>query len=291
MSAPDILYHYCSTDSFHKIISGRSLRLSALSFSNDYLEGRLARLVIRSLSRESNLDEYQKKNIEDLMDLFENSFDSHGFCLSGSADVLSQWRGYADDGNGLSIGFSTKYLKSLIANQQASRNGALALSQVLYTDDDHRKVVKPIFNEVLKIVKDPDFDDRFFGGLLSIAPDNFILDKRNKAAEKKFRLLEAMTKLLPKMFTLKTSAFSEESEWRLQESCVYREVSLGKHVASRNQLIPFHLLNIDKIDDIEPIAEIVLGPKHKTPLPNLKGFLDQYDFKNVVMRTSSASYR
>lgn len=291
MGAPEILYHYCSTESFYKIISGKSIRLSALSFSNDYLEGRLARLVIRSLSTEHGLDEYQKKSIEDLMDLFENSFDSHGFCLSGNGDILSQWRGYADDGNGVSIGFSSKYLASLIKQHNPSRKGALSLSEVLYLNSDHKRVVKPIFDEVSKIVKDPDFDDRFFGGLLSIAPDQYILDRKNKASEKRFRLLEAMTKLLPKMFTLKTTAFAEESEWRLQESTVFREESVGDHSSSRNQLIPFHSLSLDSIDNAEPIVELVLGPKHKTPHPNLKGFLEQHGFKNVALRNSTASYR
>jgi len=291
MDTSKVLYHYCSTETFHKIISSRSLRLSALSFSNDYLEGRLARIIIRSLSNEHDLKIYQIKNIEDMMDLFENSFDSHGFCLSGNGDLLSQWRGYADDGNGISIGFSSKYLNNLISQQSPTRKRPLELTEVLYSDDDQKKVVQPIFDEVLKIVNDPDFDDRFFGGLLSIPSDEVLEYKRNNSAKKKLQLLEAMTELLPKMFTLKTSAFSEESEWRLLESTVYREESLGGHLPSRNQLIPFHQLKLDQIEGVQPILKIFLGPKHRTKHPNLKGFLEQYGFENVAICDSSASYR
>jgi hypothetical protein len=291
MSCPEILYHYCSTDSFYQIISNQSIRLSALSFSNDYMEGRLAREIIRSLSDKYYLNDYQKRSIEELMDLFENSFDSHGFCLSEYGDLLSQWRGYADDGNGIAVGFSTTYLNNLLKHQTSSRKGMLSLTQVFYSNTDHEKIVKPIFDEVSKIVIDPDFDDRFFGGLLSITPDEHISDKRNKSAKKKMQLLEAMAKLLPKMFTLKTSAFSEESEWRLLESSVLRNESFGKHSPARNQLIPFNLLKLDPVGEINPIVKVILGPKHKTPHLNVKGFLEQHGFKDVDLRDSSASYR
>lgn len=238
-----------------------------------------------------NLDEYQKKNIEELMDLFERSFDSHGFCLSGNADILSQWRGYADDGNGLSIGFSSKYLLRLISKQPPLRKEMLSLEEILYSEDDHKKAIQPIFDEVRRTVQDPSFDDRLFGGLLSIPPDSDVLDKRNKSAQKKLELLKAMIKLLPKMFTLKTISFLEEAEWRLLESSVLREQPSSGHSSSRNQIIPFHLLNLDPIDGVEPIFELVLGPKHKTQHSNLKGFLDQHGFKKVDLRDSLASYR
>lgn len=46
----DVLYHYCSTDTFHAIVSKSCVRLSALSLSNDTLEGKMVSEVTCRLS-------------------------------------------------------------------------------------------------------------------------------------------------------------------------------------------------------------------------------------------------
>lgn len=291
MDTPEVLYHYCSTETFHKIISGRSLRLSALSFSNDYLEGRLARIVIRSLCDENKLTDYQRNRIEDLLDLLENHFDSHGFCLSGAGDVLSQWRGYADNGNGVSVGFSTKYLLNLIDNNANKGNHFLSLAKVSYAPLDHRCSIQPIFDEAYKVVTDSDFNNALLKGLLSIAPDDYLQEQKKKSAQKEMELLNVMTRLLPMMFTLKTNAFYEEREWRLIEAGVTKGDPSKNYLPSKTLIIPHHYLNLEDIVGIEPISEVILGPKHQTPNSVLKGFLEKNNFKNVGIKKSIASYR
>ncbi len=45
-----ILYHYCSTDTFFNIVKNRSLWLSSLAQSNDYMEGKLVAQAITRLA-------------------------------------------------------------------------------------------------------------------------------------------------------------------------------------------------------------------------------------------------
>lgn len=291
MSVQNILYHYCSTETFHKIISGRSLRLSALSFSNDFLEGRLARIVINSLCDEKKLTDFQRGRIEDLLNLLENYFDSHGFCLSESGDVLSQWRGYADNGNGIAIGFSKEYLTKLIQENSSKGNNLLSLAKVSYQPIDHRHCIQPIFNEAYKVVTDKDFNNSLLRGLLSIAPDEYLQEQKKLSAQKQMELMSAMTGLIPKMFTLKTNAFHEEQEWRLIESGVAKGDKSKEYRPSRSMIIPHHYLTLENFEDIEPISEIILGPKHQTPNTVLNGFLEKNNFKNVGIKKSIASYR
>ena len=111
MDKPKVLYHYCSTDSFYKIISDGMIKLSSLSFSNDSREGRLARDTIEKLCIENKLSPDKTNHIKGVINLLEERTDSHGFCLSERGDLLSQWIMYADDANGISIGFSKEYLR------------------------------------------------------------------------------------------------------------------------------------------------------------------------------------
>lgn len=46
-----VLHHYCSTETFMAIVASKSIRLSALSMSNDSEEGRLVLRLTRSWVR------------------------------------------------------------------------------------------------------------------------------------------------------------------------------------------------------------------------------------------------
>jgi hypothetical protein len=291
MSTPDILYHYCSTEAFHSIISGRSLRLSGLSFSNDYLEGKLARQLIGDLCDQSGFDAYQKKRVEDLLTLIDQYFDGHGFCLSEDGDVLSQWRGYANNGNGISIGFSTKYLEKIVDTKFDQISSLLSLSKVLYRKEEHMQIIQPIFDKVHRVVNDPDFRDMTLGGLLSIASSDYLNQKKKKTEAKGQELVSVISKLMPKMFILKSNAFAEEVEWRLIQSGVSRGDDHSDYMPALTTLIPYQSIDLDVIEGFPPITKIFLGPKHTTPIPIVKAFLIKHGFGNVPICTSVASYR
>ena len=77
------------------------------------MEGKLATRTIARLADRDSLDEKDRRLLLKGIGLFEKTFDGLGFCLSEKCDLLSQWRGYAEDGTGVAIGFSVEYLKWL----------------------------------------------------------------------------------------------------------------------------------------------------------------------------------
>ena len=123
MSSTNIGYHYCSVETFHKIIKSGNLRLSSVKYLNDYLEFKVFDEVILHYMAESE----KKIGFEDsyLMDL-KNYHTSHfgkshpllsSQCIpfltsfSKKGDDLSQWRAYGDDGKGVAIKFDLKAIR------------------------------------------------------------------------------------------------------------------------------------------------------------------------------------
>jgi hypothetical protein len=77
------------------------------------MEGKLVAEIIDQLAKRDGLDELAIKELQDLIGFIETQFDGLGFCLSEEGDLLSQWRGYAADATGFSIGFSKDSLMYL----------------------------------------------------------------------------------------------------------------------------------------------------------------------------------
>src|SRR5262245_38942533 len=85
-SGMDILYHYCSTASFHAITQSHSLWLSALSLSNDTMEGKLVASAIARLAKKDSLDPDTIRRLQDSIGVLEQIMEGLGFCLSEDGD-------------------------------------------------------------------------------------------------------------------------------------------------------------------------------------------------------------
>ena len=123
-----ILYHYCDNKALESIIKNKQLWMTDISNSNDYNEVQLFNpqlfCDIEELYKNApfELSFQNKVDFEALKDLlilinncitriFDNGYlTSFVSCLCEDGDVLSQWRGYANDGKGCSIGFSREEL-------------------------------------------------------------------------------------------------------------------------------------------------------------------------------------
>ena len=119
-------YHYCSLDIFLNILKNKQIYLSDPLKMNDKLE---IRWYLDKLNedghKEDNTDSVFERmrirsGLEFSFDDLLNSLNSKGqrsiyiSCFSQNRDLLSQWRAYANDGKGVSIGFDLN--KFLIAD-------------------------------------------------------------------------------------------------------------------------------------------------------------------------------
>ena len=128
----NLLFHYCPTQAFHSIIFNKSIWLSSLSLSNDSMEGTLATDKLLARIENETTSSAEVVRMKKAVDLIKSFSDGLGFCLTADGDKLSQWRGYADDGHGFSIGFSKKYLTDKTKSNGTSHITKFFFEQVRY---------------------------------------------------------------------------------------------------------------------------------------------------------------
>lgn len=286
----DILYHYCSTASFHAIVQSRSLRLSSLSLSNDTMEGKLVSRTIVRLARKDSLDQNFVHRLQGIVENLEGMVDGLGFCLSEDGDLLSQWRGYAADASGVAIGFSTSYLNWL--SEESTEHpieSNIILQKVKYEEADHESYVEPTYRKVKLLIDEGAFKMPSVRGLLETRTKDEI-EQENVAISKTYsKLTSESMNLLLELFLLKANAFREEREWRLLAYLVTGAEHCS-HRALHDRIVPYRKVELKELER-QPIVEVILGPKHSTPIKVVEDFLKQGHFGAVKVRSSKASYR
>lgn len=291
MTPQTTLYHYCSSAAFHAIVDNKTIRLSSLSLSNDTLEGKLVAKTIERLAQHDQIPPVKVKLLIEMVQFFDSIYDGLGFCLSEERDLLSQWRGYADDGYGLSIGFSTEYLTSLSNTFKNTERSGFSLEAVQYELSEHESEVTPTYQEAKRLIEKGAFDFSGYRGLLDNRTDEEIRVEKQRTEATWRQLSMTLLMLFPQLYVLKSPAFREEREWRLlshlvhsdgKEDCSYRTV--------RDRVIPFRTYELTPLTR-SAITEVLLGPKHMTPIPVIEGFLRRHGFPDVHVHRSDASYR
>lgn len=242
----------------------------------------VARLAAKDdLSRD--LTEHLLTAIANMEDLWEGL----GICLSEDGDLLSQWRAYAANGSGVSIGFDRAYVTWLVETSRGTEVD-LELHQVEYESQAHDQLVMPAYRELRRLLEsDDDFPRGASPEVCDSNAPNFVKLRGRIAV---LTLLLAAMEAFDGVFSLKHPAFAEEKEWRLlhhhglltTNPCLYRSIDGG--------IVPYKVCELR--DWGQPrIAEVVLGPRHTTPVPVVESYLVQQGFPQVNVRRSLAPYR
>ena len=302
---PEILYHYCSVDVFHEIIKNKTLRLSEIEKSNDSLECQwLEQRIVPSLIRKRLTERIaDKSNIEHVDNFIKEAVSIYkGFgdslynsevqkmtlaiCFSRKGDLLSQWRGYGDDGYGIAIGFDTqaygKYLNS----------GPFQVMQLRKVEYNEAKQEKVIYSQVEGYVR------------------QFLKNPRSGMLENSLAAIYLVC-LFESTF-YKNPAFSEEAEWRLAASlgniADYLSVSKQYDIAKLKDILTppkvyikdekvifysdlaFEHLNIPEGKVLIP--KIIIGPKCKLSCRDIIMLLGSYgyDCSKIEVESSTATY-
>lgn len=303
-----ILYHYCSVPTFYNITHNKSIWLSDISKSNDSLElkwikGRCQHYIlkawvdyVREVQKLEGLAEIDFESFDKLKNTLEDFTKLETqkcwvFCLSGKKDDLGQWRGYADNGAGISIGFKSSYFKKIMEPGKAK-----AIT-------DHNSVVFEYMSYDEKEVEKLFYDTC---GLSKISP-------KMSSAEVINILKQAVAVSLLQAPLYKSDAFADEKEWRLVFSTDMSELMAGKTPAmefaqfypqntiqyeytTRGGELVSHVAFGDK-NMYENITEIWIGPKCKLSPTELRlylisvGYLKDYNDESIKIYKSRTSYR
>ncbi|MFL0267939.1 DUF2971 domain-containing protein [Candidatus Clostridium radicumherbarum] len=287
-----IVYHYCSLDTFYAIGINKTIRLSDITKSNDSMEIMWVTKFIKDIfmnTFDNEKTEYFKKNypssvFEELInhyqiDFFDETKRIYSYyvcCFSEIGDVLSQWRGYADDAKGVAIGFDGNLLSSIGYNAKYDpiNTQALYFDKVEYSDRAHKQIVKKASEQLIKDLK-------------PIAKKYTIdcVDKIRQESMKPFN--SCFLKLFNKAIFIKNPFFKEEKEYRICQWLDNRNnepqvesiiLNSGIHFDKFSfqnrggKLVSYFDLNFSKSSD-EFVKEIVIGPKAKITKSDVKRFL------------------
>lgn len=287
-----ILYHYCSNEAFHSIISNREIRLSSLSLSNDSMEGKLIERVLLEMAEKDGFNNEQIERLQEKISRLGLMFDGLGFCLSEKKDLLSQWRGYASDAHGVSIGFSKKYLELLSASLNGGKKSGFSLQKVIYKPDEHVSALNPTYQKIKEHLNAGAFKRPAFKSILATRSEEEIEKENKKIMQETSGLLMSLFLSIGDLYSLKSMAFEEEFEWRLV-SLLVRDPAIHLDPClfhpCLNKIMPYRSFRLIDLK-ANPIEKIVLGPRNSTPKDVIDSFLRQNNFNNVEVLISKASY-
>lgn len=268
----EFLTYYCSEHVFLSFLQHKQLWLTSLSQSNDFAEGLWMRdhwldsfLKIKDTAEIWRL----KSGAELCIELASKERMALGVCFSEEEDLLSQWRGYADDGRGYAITFHRERLEGIAKDNSINR---LELTKVAYGDQDRDKI-----NEITRKLSDAFRENmNSFAGENGFAGLGVNLDKRQEYED-----------AARSLFTVKNGAFHEEKEWRL---FTYGNLSSFDGVKLRgtgDAISPYLPITIPT----DAVERATIGPVNKTPEHVLKFALRSSGFSGTQVRQSHASYQ
>lgn len=310
---PEILYHYCSVDTFVKIVQNKTLRLSEITKSNDSMECRWLEKEIIPDMLEAKLDELTYKEAEKQTEVPDYKFTSKirqvlakdrldyyfegdiGFienklafasCFSEKQDLLSQWRGYANDGYGVAIGFRTRMFSEITS---MSYEMSIDLKKVLYNRKDQEKEVGLFVQECAQV----------------------ILNENDSERDSAIRKLVVRTST-PSVY-IKNPAFAEEAEWRfitalafirdysefLEDIHTFESINLLSDlgvITRGDRAVFFCDIDLDRVTREEErlpwIGEIVIGPKCRLSKRDIRLLLGRFgwDDSSISIIPSKATY-
>lgn len=316
------LYHYCSNIKCFSILKHKNIRLSDIQKSNDYKELSLFFPRIFECLEEQYMQHpfdftYLGKTgaeaFEEMLDISYHywrrrfstgEFSNFVLCFSESADSLSQWRGYADNGKGCCIGFCQEELEKYCS----STNGVLRFEKVIYLEDkDINKVIENAAREILEGLP----------GIRKEIVENITLDDANPQTDGllHFNFDGALESSFISSLKYKSAAFKEESEWRM----FFANRTYKKHewissdenedfggprgfaetihflrnkvefMATDDDLVPYCPIRFDEFEN-NPISTVWVGPKNNICSSDLDLFLKLNGYPKTEIKMSQISY-
>jgi hypothetical protein len=247
--APKVVYHYTTTAGLLGILSNRELWLGDVEFMNDAEELAYAKdKITRSLEakahdlrrpdegrRDRRIRSARAGIINNVLrelrrpagDVAVRSYHVYAACFCESPDLLSQWRGYANEG-GYAIGFKTDALASMCLSGDIDEPMWTRLLKVHYGLAEAETALTDLVKNVAPSA-------RAFPGAQGWT--------------------ELMDNVLPVLATVKHPSFAEEKEWRLLQlswgissAMSFRASSIG--------LVPYLTRPLPN----DAIERIVVGP-------------------------------
>jgi hypothetical protein len=299
-SVPDVLYHYTTATGAIGILEDRELWMTDVRCLNDRSELKYGEKLVQS-----RIARYLTASHSPLQKMFLERISSAGvasltvgshvfvvsFCQDG--DLLSQWRAYADRGQGYSLGFDLFHL-------QWGLNDRCRLVRLLHDSDQQEQIIERIITVYLEFATHERYVN--WKGQASrpvgrpVGEDDFCSDVCNSFANVAH----------PCSLAFKDPSFREEHEWRIvfvnnwHDEIVRRDEDIVyptaiKFRANNGRIVPYVSLSFRNIVELSldtrrgwrfPVVEAVIGPtvdatEYIEPLEMLLMSHNRYQCPNI----------
>lgn len=285
----NIVYHYTSIQGLDGIINSNSMWMTDFKYMNDYKEISHGVGLVENLVNDLEKNDIYN-NKEEYFQIWKR-FIKKGIkkriCIScfsvDNGDSLSQWRGYGNNGSGISIGFKSN---STFWDYQP----LASLRKVIYDTDEQNRILKNILHTYLTV---PDWEE----------------NKSRKFISSKKIAKRCISSFYEYITYFKNNSFKDEQEvrWVYKSDKNYLKMAKLKKPKkefriSNNKIIPYlSSRNIPeskskyglKREKLLPIVDIVVGPQKDADLVvcGIKELLKSKGYKNVEVRKSLVPYR
>lgn len=323
---PKVLYHYASMEKGTSILKHKNIRLSDITKSNDVKEMSiffpdLFDEMLKNYDEHNGFSykfEYKGKGNRQAFGLFVNelkkkiekefedgSIATFALCLSEEGDLLSQWRGYADDGKGICLGLNVEEILKFVGISSVS---GFSLEKVEYLSKEQiDEWVKNVANQMLGIVEII---------LEAIEEGNIQYYSAKEFDEDIFNTIYYnILSEVEESIKFKTEGFKEEKEWRFFiKNSLNKDDIKGKKITSigtlgegarrktskyvadnvefnikENDMVPFVSLKFEKFHN-NLINQVICGPNNKIREKDLELFLRKYGYRNCKGRKTNITY-
>jgi len=264
---PENIFHFTTQAGILGIIQAREMWATQVHFLNDKHEIFLTfKLLEKELKR--RIGAAQTPALRSLLvDIRKNlkRIDQSHICIASfceQGDLLSQWRGYGNQGKGYAIGFDLDKLRR-IAKQQH-----FVLWPCVYNVSVQLELVEYLIESWLR---------EFCDGKTS--------------HEKMRKIIDISTGQLAPI--LKDESFSEEKEWRLVSSVLTSKSPGFAFREGQYSLIPYYKFSINDKKGNNGIKNIIVGPSphHELARNSLTSFLHTQKLSRVEIKSSKIPFR
>jgi hypothetical protein len=274
----ELIYHYCGANAFTQIVQSRTMWHTAFSALNDSTERKwgLTQFLDAADKLRSVCGSEFINRITEIVRLTQDCSMPMVSSYSLNGDLLSQWRAYADDGRGFSIGISAHELEM----------PAKPL-RVLYDTAAQRRELTNNIKHTFEVEKRFSFryDEKFRRHWFDFGLDLCAYKHPSFTEEQEIRRVHI------------TALALIENERRMiplgaiDGNGVRRSGSVPVHYRVRNGVqVPYVELDVTDGGRNAPIKEIVLGPKNPDREENVEIFLASVGLNGIKVRRSDAPY-
>lgn len=264
---PKSINHYTDLNGFIGIIGKSQLWASNVAYLNDREELehgiKCAEKALAGLLKDRRLAVWKEPIKEAVISVKEGLMpNTYATCFCTKPDLLSQWRGYGGQKQGVGLTFDIEGLKSLLPSKKSY------LTPVTYGVVTGKQGIAAGLHEHLS-------------GIAAEMLDG--LDEIGKADE----AFQALCKLIPKF---KHIGFKPESEWRIvvQQDTIRDSV---QYRAAGNVIVPY--ITIGSEGASLPLKAVKIGPGSDTELTrkSVHQFLRAKGYHNVPVEVSRVPFR